>query len=492
MSGESFGGVAVIAAVPVVIAGATIYGIASVVKAIAEQEKASREAQRLRIEKEAAQFRAKIQEGIERESREIEERQKKRAELQAEKEREKEQKDRLLKEIAKRGEIAQKVSKMAMSKLDAAKQNLNNRIDRLINETSNIRNNALKKSTKDYAELLKASIKNATDTEIIDIEPLLEKFSSRLERIKQYGYDPVEKEKAIKEIIDGIETEIEDLPKSYAQFISDDISEIKQSISEIREKLEGNYAFYESILKGIKLRTREVISMAKKKWEHQEKLIESIGSEIKELLIDIECVVSSSLVQDKTKAIALRTSLNNLYAYDVHTIKSKLQNLAPEIKKMYMAYIELEKLDRERHYIMNSVHNILTDMGYEVSAIPSKTLDKPEAPLYAEFTIPGGEAVRLGFDMNKNVFAEVFHPETGKSVDSEKLRTQEKKWCSDIDKVKAGLKEKGLIFNEEWRRDFTDEDIERIEKESQETTKDKKKEEEYIRRTIQEQRRMKT
>ena len=366
----------------------------------------------------------------------------------AEKEREYDRKKQRLEELAQREEIAQKVSKMAMSKLDAKKQNLNIKLSRLITETENIKNNILRNGMGNYADLLISAIKNATDKEVEGINPLLEEFSSRLEGIKKFGYDPVEKEKAIKEIIDMIETDIEDMPSSYLKFIMSDINEIKHSISDIKRKLSGNYAFYENILKGIKLRLAYSISFAEKKYEENEKLLASIEKVMNELLIDLENIISSPITKDKKKAEALKQSLYGLYKYDVFNnssfIKSELERLSSEIKARYMEYLELTKNEAERNYIMNSIKDILHEIGYEPIPVEQDTVGKNKL---MEMKIPGGEAVRIALGTDKKFSAKVFRPEDLLDASYDAFKAQEEKFCSDLPKLSKKMKEQGMAVN---------------------------------------------
>ncbi|GFP23441.1 hypothetical protein HKBW3S09_00908, partial [Candidatus Hakubella thermalkaliphila] len=159
-----------------------------------------------------------------------------------------------------------------------------------------------------------------------------------------------------------------------------------------------------------------------------------------------------------------------------------------EIKELYQEYLEMEKLNDEREYTMKSVQSVLAEMGYKVSKLPFRTVENAKAPLYMEFDIPEGEGVRLGFGMDRGILAEVFHPEN-RETNREKFEEQEKRWCSDIKKIGAKLKDKGIVFEKKWTRHFTDAEIERIITEPQ-VTDETKKEEEYRRRMIQGQRRI--
>ncbi len=437
MSGESVGVVAV-AAIPVVIAGAAIYGIASVVNSLVEQEKANREAQRQRIEKEAGQFRLESKQALENELREIEERRQVRARAEAQKAKEDEAKRQSLMEAAERDRIMQNVSKLSVSQLDAVKEKLNISLSRLINEVDDVKEKKLQEILKAEAALLGVSIKASNVGNIEVHKSDLDVFKTRIQEIKKYGYDPEEKEKKVINIISGIEADIEDLPKAYAQFIAKDIGEVKQSISEIKDKCAGNYAFYESILKGIKLRTREAIAMAKKKWEHQEKLIDSIELEISELLI----CLSSPVIKDANRIAAFKREINGLYATnDIDFVQTELRRLSDEINKLYIEYLELTKNEAERNYIMNSIGDVLHHMGYEPLPIEQDIVGKNKI---MEMKIPGGEAVRIALNTDKKFTAKVFRPEDAPDASYDEFRAQEEKFCSHLPELSKKMKDQGM------------------------------------------------
>ena len=437
MSGESVGVVAV-AAIPVVIAGAAIYGIASVVNSLVEQEKANREAQRQRIEKEAGQFRFEAKQALENELREIEERKQKRARVEAQRAKEDEAKRQSLMEAAERDQIMQNVSKLSVSQLDAVKEKLNISLSRLINEVDDVKEKKLQEILKAEAALLGVSIKASNAGSVEGYKTTIDVFKTRIQEIKRYGYDTKEKEKIVKNIIGGIETDIEDLPQAYSLFIAKDIGEVKQSISEIKDKCAGNYAFYESILKGIKLRTREAISMAKKKWEYQEKLIDSIELEIRELLL----CLSSPVIKDKKRITAFMKEINGLYASnDILFVQTELRRLSDEVKALYMEYLELTKNDAERNYIMNSIGDVLHDMGYEPIPIEQDTVGKNKL---MEMKIPGGEAVRISLNTDKKFTAKVFRPEDAPDASYDAFRYQEEKFCSHLPELSKKMKDQGM------------------------------------------------
>jgi hypothetical protein len=345
MSGEAVGVVAV-PAIPLLICGAAIYGMASVVKTLAEQEKASREAQRLRIEKEAAQITLEANKYREIELKEMEERRKKFKEIQDRKEKE-EALERKKKEEAEKIEWISK--NFSMSNLDGIIQNLNIDLQRVINDLENVKNAGNRKVLKNTAEELSAKLKSASNDNIWDIKKGVENFRGRVTRIKQYGFDPEEKEKLINQIIKKIETDIDALPRSYLHFIANDINEIQQSIGEIKGKLAGNYTFYESILKGIKLRTKETISAAKKKFEEHEKLKKSMEGEIKELFMRL----ASPVIKDEKRVAAFKREITNLYAHDLAFAQKEIRRLSDEITAFYKEYLELPRLDGERNHILN-------------------------------------------------------------------------------------------------------------------------------------------
>ncbi len=296
-----------------------------------------------------------------------------------------------------------------------------------------------------------------------------------------------EKEKEVLSKLQAIELKISQIEPFLAELIKTDLKDIENSLNEIKGKISGsNYSYFENILKWLDIRLREAVEKGKNKQEAMAKEFDALSQKAVELLTDIEMVINSPFLPDKIRVLELKTALETTVSdKNIVRLKTAIETITPEIKMLYNQYLEIEKLNDERRYIIESVQSVLTEMGYEVSKLPYRTVENPQAPLFMEANIPGGEGVRLGFGVDKSIFAEVFHPEAEGSIDKEKFKAQEKRWCSDIDKIKAKLNEKGIVFEEKWRRDFTDEEIEAMRVKSEDTDKIKK---EFRRRMIQEQR----
>jgi len=444
MSGESIGGIAVIAAMPIVITGVTIYGIASVVKSLAEQEKANREAQRLRIEREAGQFRMEAQKELEIELNEIEDRKRKRVQLQAQRESQESARNRRLKEIAGRERVASAMSSITMSQLDALKQNLSIKLERHTCQIADIRDPKLRTMLKDESGLIKDSLAHMMDQDCEIIQTCIEEFGRRICGIKECGYDPIEKQRIVGGLIAEIETDIECLPQSYSKLIEKDVIQIRECLEGLKRTAGANYAFSENLLKGLKQRLAEGIRFAEKKREADEKLLSQSERELKELLLDLDAIMASTEFSGRKKAASFRESLTKLYLLDdVSEINRELQRIRPEIKNLYAEYLEEKKNDLERIHIMNEVQEILTDMGYKAQQIHTAGSNKYRQ---MQFQIPGGEAVRLGLSLDKKFSAQLFHPEDSPDTNAEAFRRQEEKFCSHLPKLRERLKARGLLY----------------------------------------------
>jgi hypothetical protein len=305
-----------------------------------------------------------------------------------------------------------------------------------------------------------------------------------LQRVKE-----AEKEAEVLAKLQSMELEISELNPAISELIKADLKDIKNSVNEIKGKISGNYAYFENTLKWLSMRLKESTKEGEDRLEAMKKETDVLQEKVMGLLIDIEMLINSPLLPDKGRALELKTALENaISGHDIKTLRIVIEQSTSEIKAAYQGYLEMEKLNDEREYIMKSVQDVLAEMGYEVSRLPSRTVENAQAPLYMELDIPGGEGVRLGFGMDNGIFAEVFHPKN-RETNREKFEEQEKRWCSDVKKIGAKLKGKGIVFEQKWEKPFTDKEIEAIIVESEDTDKIRK-EEEFRRRMIQEQRRM--
>jgi hypothetical protein len=463
MSGESYGNVAVLpvaaAGISIVAGGAVVYGVASVIKSLVVKERANREAQKQRIEKEAIQFKLKARVALKEELKQIEERKKIRVETEKKKAEEEALRQQKLKALAKSDRIAQNLS---VSQLDGIKQNLNIKLLRLISELEYVKDKKLQKSLKKSAEILQITVKNSRGEDIEGNRKEIDDFISKVARIKGYGYDPKEKAQLFNKMIEDMKNVIRDIPSSYLGLIKGEISEIKQGLIDIKGNLQGKFINHEDNLKLINSRLQGTINYAKKKWEENEKLINSIEKEMKELSIDLKCIIGSSIIKDKDKAASLKSELYSLYAHDDLTFVQKdIKRLSPEIKALYREYIETEKLDGEKGYIVENVQEILTGLGYKAMQLPKDEKTKSnEGYTFLEFSIPGGEAVRVGVNHDKKFSAQVFHPDQEKAIETTSFRRQEERVCSDLPKLRKHLSEKGLNCKINEEEKIKDEHIE--------------------------------
>lgn len=303
--------------------------------------------------------------------------------------------------------------------------------------------------------------------------------------------DLEKREKDIMVMIQTIEDKIFSIGPPLTELVEKDLTEIADSLYKIKGKIRGNYSYFESILKNLDMRVEEILELAKKKLKEENEQIKMYTNKAAELLSYVEIMISSPFVVDKEKAIQLKKTIEDTVTTgNINNIRDTIEQVTPEVKSLYNKYIEIEKLRCNQEYVMKSVQATLEEMRYNVSRLPYQTADSPKAPLYTEFDIPGGEAVKFGFGADGGLFAEVFHPKSERPTNKPDFKKQEKKWCKDYSVMLKKLKDKGFMCEEKWRRDFTDEEIEEmVGKKTDEVSVTS--EEEYSRRKIQEQRRMK-
>ena len=301
----------------------------------------------------------------------------------------------------------------------------------------------------------------------------------------QKDKDSREKKLKVQKMLQSMEHGISMLESPLLELIKVEIEDINNSLNKIKSRISGDYSYFENNLKWLNIRLRESIEEGRKK-------LEDLKIKALELLTDIEMIINTPLLPDKGRALALKTEIEDAFgSFNIGRLKTVVETLSPEIKMLYKQFLEVDKLNDERKYIMECTQGVLTEMGYNVSKVIDRTVKDSQTPIFMEFNIPGGEGIRLGFGIDKGIFTEVFHPKAERGIDKGKFKAQERKWCSDIDKMKIRLKEKGFDFNEKWRKDLTSEEIETIISESELAEPDRtKKEEEWKRRMAPKQRRV--
>jgi hypothetical protein len=452
MSGEAVGAVVVVPAAAIAIpvaaiglavatGGAVIYGCAQVVNAVIEHERRIREEQRKEIEEQASKYRNQAIQALNREVSEIKKQKAESQRLQEETSRAKEKKKKLSQDDVDKMKMHDAIS---VTQLEAKRQEPMGRILKILDSIKELKNNKLQSALRKSAEDLKLDILTSKNDEIDQIIVCLNTFAERFECAKKYGYDSEEKKQLILEMIDFIESEIAFLPKSHSRFVKDDVQAIQSSVIGIKDKIQKDYRYYEDLVKGIKVRTIETVAAAKKSWAEHIQLIETIEKEMIELFIELESIISSPLIIDKAKAINLRETLESLYKLEPKDVNAELKSLSLVIQELYNEYLKLKTLEEERQYIINSVQEVLTEMGYKASEITSQSAVTSDAYRFVEFEIPGGEAVKVGINRDKEFFAAVFHPEVSGSLDTDRFRQQESFHCENLAKLNQGLEKKGL------------------------------------------------
>jgi hypothetical protein len=284
--------------------------------------------------------------------------------------------------------------------------------------------------------------------------------------------------------LDSLELKVSTVEPGLYDLMKTDLVSVKTKLAEIKSNLSGRHEYFENAIKWHEIRVNEIILEGKKKLEQREKEHDALLKQVSDLVTDVEMLISTALLPDKGRVVQLKTKLESAISLkDTNHQKIAVEQLAPEIKALYLEYIALERLNHEREHILGSVTQMLIGMGYKTSQLPARKLDQGQEPIYTELDMPGGEGVRLGFHLDKGISAEVFHPKD-KRITKEEFRKQERKWCSDLSELNSKLSKKGIVFEEIRTKDFKDGDIDRILGVSQE------REDEIRRRMIQEQRKM--
>lgn len=442
MSGESMGAIGAIALLPIAAGVGVCYGIAKVVGAVAEKEKLNRELQRRRIEAEARSVVASFKAETERELSAIAEKRKQREEQKAQRNRES---DRLLRQNEESREKIQSHAELSMGELEAAKKNLRIEVARARQGVQRNVAPGLGKVLLEKVKIVESVLESASIGTINEARRLVEKLPAILKGIRECGYDAEEKRKTVEKLIYDIETELMCIPSSYHRFIGTDVREIQDAVASIKTKLEGNLAYQEDILRDIWKRLIWTSEEGKEKSSNYEIRLEATNKGAQELLISLEMVLSAPFPDLIEQAAALRDEVLDLYAQgDLDVVQSHLADIEPQVKALYGRYIELDLREAERVHILESVQEIMTEMGYEPRQI--QKAPRPTQKEYGEvhFSISGGMAVRFLLNDEKSFFAQVYHREDQEDVTEEEFREVETKFCKHLPVIVSSLQRKDL------------------------------------------------
>ncbi|GFP24326.1 hypothetical protein HKBW3S09_01793, partial [Candidatus Hakubella thermalkaliphila] len=222
-----------------------------------------------------------------------------------------------------------------------------------------------KKKTKAIQEKLKEKEKQKEEEErkiqlacqeeerLRDIEKNLLHGSFNFKKIEQKSQPqkvkgPKRKEADVLLMLQSLELKISGLEPILSELIRTDLIDMKNSLNEIKDKISGNYSYFENILKWLDIRLKEAIKRGERKLEDRAKELDTLSEKAIELLTDIEMIINSPLLPDKGRALELKAALESaMSGHDINMLKIAIERLTPEIKELYQEYLEMEKLNDE-------------------------------------------------------------------------------------------------------------------------------------------------
>ena len=461
MSGEAFGAIVPLVAVPVVVAGAVVVGIGHVIMTVAEKEKASREAQKRCIVEGAERFSREMEEMLARELAVIDKERERFIRIQRDRREQEAQRFRQQSEEKQRAEMRKVLSRNAL-------ENLRTRIG---NELRVISSLIVRVENREYREALQRemddvqnSVPRMDETAHGDeIHERLQNMKIRIAKIIELGHDPIETQRTIAELADTIGEEVRCIPLSYARMIRKEIEDITDSLSKITRLRADDPLFCIEKLKKLEQRVYEAVCTAKNMWDKEKALVCETESRIHELLSDLESVIASPYDTDKKMAQEIKSILLGLFGEkNIGHIRHQIDSHVPLVKSLYLRHVELSVACEERRYILASMKEVLTAMGYDAEPVgaPQNAADEWS---YFDISVPGGERLRVGVNNQRAFSARVFHSEDAGVFDRKTFRRQEAKVCGDLALLSSKLGEKGLELRVTKEKLVADTRLDRLE-----------------------------
>jgi len=258
----------------------------------------------------------------------------------------------------------------------------------------------------------------------------------------------------IKETVKKIRESLKTIPERLRAYLSESLKGIEEKVEAAEE---GDYnAMHGEAVRLAWERLNEILGGLDKYAEEWERLREDLNARIEELAITLNAVLSLGPEKDLgEEAESLLERIKGLQEEDDIVSHgndvSKLEEACSEfLDRFHNAMIKKE----EREFLMNSVREVLTEMGYEVLELPPDQMAGISGATEAFFLTPDREAVRVTIGVDNDMQFQLFRLVTeGKEEEAstkDEMIDKCRNWCEDYSKVLEAIKEEGFQVEEEW------------------------------------------
>jgi hypothetical protein len=263
--------------------------------------------------------------------------------------------------------------------------------------------------------------------------------------------------------IDRLLSQIRNVEPPVAELCRTELEAITSALDNASKSFESGAEYILFILKGLDERLRTALRKA-------EKHVQAIAAERERLTNDLNAaIVSLDLVAREASDPGFRERAGNLRQV-IHNVllRDKLDDVRGEITSVVEAARALEaefhdrlRAEEQRKFIAENIQSVLEEMGYEVIELPD--VPSPDSSgIRMNFRIPDGEGVSLTVGRDSAVYAEMMHlvevGRKGEVVSTEaamQFEKQNKRWCSDYDRVLIQLRKQGIILSDVWKKNIT-------------------------------------
>ena len=258
----------------------------------------------------------------------------------------------------------------------------------------------------------------------------------------------------IKETVKKIRESLKTIPERLRAYLSESLKGIEKKVGAAEE---GDYnAMHGEAVRLAWERLNEILGGLDKYAEEWERLREDFNARIEELAISLNAVLGLEPEKDlREEAESLLERIKRLQEEDDIVSHgndvSELEKACSEfLVRFHNAMIKKE----EREFLMNSVREVLDEMGYQVLELPPDQMAGIPGATGAFFLTPDREAVRVTIGADNGMQFQLFRLVTeGKEEEAstrEEMIDKCRNWCEDYSKVLEAIKEKGFQVEEEW------------------------------------------
>ena len=231
-----------------------------------------------------------------------------------------------------------------------------------------------------------------------------------------------------------------------------------KNIRQIESQKNIETEYYYNIVSKIRRNIQLLISKAKDAHTIFQQKIKQFERMIIEPLSKLDLILSSPLtnVDDlKNNANELKAQLESLNKNkNVKSMFSELQQISSRIDNLYKQFHIVSQQETERTYILNTVQNVLFEMGYDVIDAPYQEKANYKAPVMSTYSTPYGEGMQLSLSSDGTTFIQLkrLSDDNEGANTLDEFRKIEANVCNDYTNLIQKVEEFGVNIFENERR----------------------------------------